>query len=92
MKRWQRIRQATALYRKLGDLETQLSASFATPLDSRPRLDLMLIRARMAALEHQIALLRLIQSEDRLRQQLWIALPSLLGGAALAFLAQYLKG
>jgi hypothetical protein len=52
----------------------------------------MLIRARMAALEHQIALLRLIQSEDRFRQRLWIALPSLLGGAALAFLAQYLRG
>jgi len=52
----------------------------------------MLIRAQMAAPEHQVALLRLIQSEDRLRQQLWIALPSLLGGTALAFLVQYWRG
>lgn len=90
MKRSERIDQAKALYVKLAEVESQLSTA-SSSTEAHASRAMAAIRALMAALEHQISLLRLIQSEDRLRQQLWIALPSLAGGAVLTLLVQYLK-
>ena len=91
MQRTERIHRASDLYHQMASLERQLALLAQAPEVTAPKT-LMVIRAQMAALEHQIALLRLIQSESRLRQQLWIAIPSLLGGSLATLLLQRLLG
>lgn len=91
MERIERIKRARDMNDRLGCLERSLGECLRVAPESRPRHDLMAIRAQMTALEHQIALLRLVQSENRLRQQRWIAIPSLLGGAVLALVRHNLK-
>ncbi len=94
MNRSERVSEATKLYAQMTSVEQKLSewpSVLPSPPDIRSRQDLMAVRAQMAAIEHQISLLRLLQSENRLRQQLWIAVPSLLSGIVGTLLLQYFK-
>lgn len=91
MERAERIKRAGDLYHQLANLEHRLSEWVSAPSEARPRQNLMCARAQVAVLEHQISLLRLLQSENRLRQQLWIAIPTVLSGIAGTLLLQYFK-
>lgn len=91
MNRSERVTRASNLYEKLQDVERNLASIAKNPNSQQNVKDVAVTRAQMAALEHMISLLRLIQSESRLRQQLWIAIPSIACGSALTLLIQYLK-
>lgn len=88
MNRCERISRASDLYHKLALLEQKLDDSINISCDQKRRQLLMVTRTQMAAIEHQIALIRLLQSENRLRQQLLIAIPSVMGGSAITYLIQ----
>lgn len=47
--------------------------------DAKPADTLAALRLRLTAVEHQAALLRLLQAEDRLRQGLWKLATGVLG-------------
>jgi hypothetical protein len=90
----ERIKNANDLYKQLSLIARKLSFSDSNERPEAvvpPGKELQGLRAQMAAIEHQIALIRLIQSENRLRQHLWIAIPSLLSGALVTLLVQYIK-
>jgi len=91
MERPERIKCASDLYHQLTCLERTLCDLPKASSETKPHNELPGIRSQMTCVEHQIAILRLIQGENRLRQQLWIAIPSMLGGSVLTFLIQWLS-
>ena len=91
MDRCERIRRTSDLYHKLAHIEGRLASLAISPGEQQDRTFLMNLRGQMAAIEHQISLIRIAQSENRLRQQLFIAIPSLIGGSAITYLLQFLS-
>ena len=89
MERPERIKRASDLYHQLTCLERTFCDLSKASSEAKPHKELLGIRSQMTCVEYQIAILRLIQSENRLRQQLWIAIPSMLGGSVLTFLIQW---
>ena len=75
--------------RLLGGLQ-ELEESWKGP--SAERQEEAQRRERLKILEAQLAVMRFLQSERRLMQQLWIAIPSLLGGSLATLLFQRFLG
>ena len=67
----------------LSELETLQNRNKATNSDQQPDATR---RECLKILESRTAVVRLLQSEDRLRQQLVLGASSFLGGSVLAFL------
>jgi hypothetical protein len=75
-----RKEKAIQIFDELSSLQAKWDSS---PLDESKH------RENLKILETKIATIRFIQSEQRLRQQLWIAIPSILGGSIFTLLLQY---
>lgn len=77
MNRSQRRENASDLYKKLDDVRNRINLIQSS---STPDVKMVsIIRADISCLEHQLAILRLLQAEDRLFQYLWRAIFGVLG-------------
>lgn len=86
MRRQDRIQHAKRILRELQELEASWRIDNSQQQQETSR------RERLKNLEAQLAVIRFLQSERRLMQQLWIALPSLLGGSFITLLFQRFFG
>lgn len=81
MNRCERKRRASDLYGDLRSIKLKIVGIPKGEEDTR----LKSIRPEMACVEHQIAILRLLQAEDRLVQYFWRAVFGVVGAVIGAF-------